>query len=325
MEDIDVIVYAGRVTTQGYLNLSELLDKNIGDASKSVFFVPITVGGDPSAGYRMSRALGHHYPEDVRIGIPSICKSAGTLMCIGGSHLVVGDRGELGPLDIQLNSKDELMGLSSGLDILQALLVLQEHMNTSFRSNLYDLKFNGKLGTRLASDIACSMATGLIAPIAQQIDPVKLGETQRLINIASAYGERLNKKFNNTSKEQIERLLWNYPAHGFVIDRKEISELFKNVSAPNETENLVFEFIYRYFGSYGFEVANNSSPKVLIFKLSELINLNSPNIPPTDGEERQNDETIREQPSDSGVETPRANESAGKGKPKRKRGSAGEQ
>jgi len=283
MEDIDVVVYAGQVNVQGYLNISQVIEQQKTPTAKKVFFIPITSGGDPNAGYRIARALGHYY-EDVYVGIPSVCKSAGTLMCIGANELVVADRGELGPLDIQMSSKDEIMGMSSGLDIMQAITALQDTLNGAFKSYLYDLRFNGRLGTKVASDIASKMAIGLVAPIAQQIDPLKLGEHQRALTIAVAYGERLNAKFYNTSREQIERLLTSYPVHGFVIDRKEVAELFKRVRSPNEAERTVFNRILNILGTdYGFEIAN-TQPKCFLSNFNSLL----PNIP-SNADLEQND------------------------------------
>ena len=40
--------------------------------------------------------------------IPRRCKSAGTLLLIGATSLIISDRGELGPLDVQLSKPDEI-------------------------------------------------------------------------------------------------------------------------------------------------------------------------------------------------------------------------
>ncbi len=277
MSEVDIVVYLGSVNVGGYLDLSKAIETMKSPDAKSVLFIPITTGGDPNAGYRIARALGHYYPEGVKIGIPSICKSAGTLMCIGGSELIIADRGELGPLDIQLSSKDELFGYSSGLDIMQALVALQETMNAAFKNYLYDLKFGGRLGTKLASDIASNMAVGLVTPIAQQIDPVKLGEHQRAMQIAVAYGERLNSKFKNTDRARIERLLVSYPAHGFVIDRKEIAEIFDNVRCPNETEGKIFQFIYdKFMPNNGLEAASANKPITWVSSVDKFLSIIDP-------------------------------------------------
>ncbi|WP_250910091.1 SDH family Clp fold serine proteinase [Escherichia coli] len=68
---------------------------------KMFFFCVATYGGDPSAGYRIGRALQHNY-EHITVLVVGPCKSAGTLMAVAAHKLVIGDMGELGPLDIQL-------------------------------------------------------------------------------------------------------------------------------------------------------------------------------------------------------------------------------
>ncbi|WP_200882874.1 S49 family peptidase domain-containing protein [Cellvibrio mixtus] len=324
MAEIDIVVYCGSVSVAGYLELTSKIEANRSNSAKKVFFIPVTTGGDPNAGYRIARALGHYYPSGVIVGIPSVCKSAGTLMCIGGSELVIGDRGELGPLDIQLSSKDELFGYSSGLDIMQALSALQETMNAAFKNYLYDLKFGGRLGTKLASDIASNMAVGLVTPIAQQIDPVKLGEHQRAMQIAVAYGERLNSKFNNTDRARIERLLISYPAHGFVIDRKEIAELFNEVRCPNDVENKVFDLLFKTFlPNYGLDVASGKH-RTIVSTWEEIVDM----IPREESDavavdtENVEVENVSNQPNEGGVddrETDAGNVEEIPGKPKRKR------
>jgi hypothetical protein len=144
-------------------------------------------------------------------------------------------------------------------------------MNSAFKNYLYDLKFGGRLGTKMASDIASNMAIGLITPIAQQIDPVKLGEHQRAMNIAIAYGERLNAKFRNTTRAKIEKLLTSYPAHGFVIDRKEVKELFTNVREPNSQEDTIFAFLLDHLiPNYGIDIASNA-PKCWVADMSSIL------------------------------------------------------
>lgn len=63
--------------------------------------------GDPNAGYRIGRALQHNY-DDVTLLVVGPCKSAGTLIAIAANKLVIGDMGELGPLDIQLKKMMKL-------------------------------------------------------------------------------------------------------------------------------------------------------------------------------------------------------------------------
>ncbi|WP_208108570.1 SDH family Clp fold serine proteinase [Candidatus Thiosymbion oneisti] len=203
------------------------------------YLVLVTLGGGANAGYRIARAFGHHYPDDFRLMIPDVCKSAGTLVAIGANELIVSDRGELGPLDVQFRKKDELFEASSGLDILQSLSAIQDQVMAIFRDYLLDISLGSGLGTKITAQLSSEMACKIVAPITSQIDPMRLGEQQRALRVATRYGERLAKKFRNTSQENIDTLLTGYPSHSFVIDRKEASELFTKVRAPNDAERNI--------------------------------------------------------------------------------------
>jgi len=237
-DDVDYWLYVGQITRTGYQALTDAIElanpseRNVSKAS----LLLVTVGGDADAAYRIARGFGHHYPDQFSILVTSECKSAGTLIAIGSSELVISDRGELGPLDVQVAKKEELFEMSSGLDIMKSLTVLKDEMRFSFRELLLDLRLGGGIGTKLAAELASEMSSNLISPVARQIDPIRLGEHQRALVVAKEYGKRLSQKFENIDDENVEKLTVDYPSHGFVIDRKEASTLFKNVRAPNDLE-----------------------------------------------------------------------------------------
>lgn len=233
--DGDVYLYHGGISHDGYSTLTDVLER-ADKTSPNVCLVLNTYGGDPNAGYRIARALNHHY-ENVEILIPSHCKSAGTLVCIGAHKLIFGDRGELGPLDIQLSKPDELFESMSGLDMFQALSALETQVLGSFRKFLMDIRGGSRLRTKLAADIAAKLADGFVQPIMAKFDPVTLGEHQRAVQIAMDYGERLDQMTKSLKPNALSRLITGYPSHAFVIDRKEAAELFNNVEAP--TNNLL--------------------------------------------------------------------------------------
>ena len=234
-EGRDYLLYFGPIDRNGYNKLSDLLESKSTDFKKCQFTL-ITNGGSPDSAYRIARALGHYYTEGVTVSVPDYCKSAGTLIVIGASDLIIGDRGELGPLDVQLQNKDEIFEMSSGLDIIQSLTVIQEQAKGAFKDYLLEMRLGAGCGTKLSTQIAAKMAIKLVSPITAQIDPNRLGEHQRALTIAVSYGERLNKKFSNTNIKNINKLLAGYPSHSFVIDRKEANELFDRVSAPDENQ-----------------------------------------------------------------------------------------
>lgn len=134
-------------------------------------------------------------------------------------------------MDVQIKKSDELVGRNSGLDILQAVNYLQNQAMNAFRTYVDQLTYEG-LSTKAASDMASKLTTGLFSPIFGQIDPMRLAEMQRATDIAYAYGQRLNEKSLNLRAGGLEKLVANYPSHGFVIDRKEARTIFTKVEKP---------------------------------------------------------------------------------------------
>jgi hypothetical protein len=237
----DCYIYVGNVNRNGY---DQITDEFIKKKTKSAYLFLATYGGDPSAGYRIARGFRHHY-EHLIIVIPTYCKSAGTLMAIGADELVIADKGELGPLDMQLKKPDELFDMSSGLDITQAMAFLRSQSTDILKSALVDLNVQLSVTTKTAAEIATKLTTGLIAPIYAQIDPYKIGESQRAVSIAFSYGKRLNDKVKNLkTDDSLRSLMLDYPSHGFVIDRKEASTLFNKVRAPSDVELKAVESLY---------------------------------------------------------------------------------
>jgi membrane-bound ClpP family serine protease len=161
--DVDAILYSGPIEMAGYVALCDLLEKRE-SKSKGVLLYLVTTGGSPNAGYRIARALCHHYgSENFRVAIPAECKSAGTLICIGANSLVFFDRGELGPLDVQFRKKDEIFEQGSGLDILRGMTYLRQEALDSFRDYLLEINAGSWLSTKTASErtLLCRSLTNM--------------------------------------------------------------------------------------------------------------------------------------------------------------------
>lgn len=224
----DLIIYSGAISRRGYEHVSRLIAEN--KKHDTAVIALATPGGDPHAGFRIARALGCTYERFYAL-VPRYCKSAGTLILLGASALYLDDMSELGPLDIQVKKGDEIIGQNSGLEFINAVNYLQNQSMTAFRDCLMELTSMG-LSTRIASDIAAKLTTGLFEPISAQVDPLKLAEMQRATEIAYEYGLRLAEKSGNIRPEGLPKLVTGYPSHGFVIDRKEAKSIFWKVMKP---------------------------------------------------------------------------------------------
>ena len=135
---------------------------------------------------------------------------------------------------MQIAKPDELGERSSGLAIEAAMEKLQEESFKLFRGYLTDIKneVGGRITAKTAADLSASMVVGLMSGIFAKIDPMTVGEDYRSTLIAEEYAQRLNMKGRNLSSIGLSMLVRGYPTHRFVIDRKEASNLFRQVSAP---------------------------------------------------------------------------------------------
>lgn len=202
-----------------------------------------TEGGIADVAYRSARILQANY-ETVSVCIPGWCKSAGTLFAIGGHELLIGDRGEMGPLDVQIAVRDEIGDRNSGLILQAALETMREESFSLFEFHMMQIKArSGNLVTfRTAADLAAQLTIGLMGPIFEQIDPIRLGDDARSQKIGYHYGMRLNLHSENLrNDEALQQLLYGYPSHSFVVDRTEAENLFRNVKPIDGTLHSLVE------------------------------------------------------------------------------------
>jgi hypothetical protein len=135
--DTDVALYNGPI---GRFLDEEVISQSLKRRRRpNLLMMLVTEGGNPDCAYRMARCLQSKY-QKFSLFVSGYCKSAGTLMAIGAHELVIGDHGELGPLDIQMTKKDELVDRQSGLTVIAALDFLREKAYSSFEQIFYDFE-----------------------------------------------------------------------------------------------------------------------------------------------------------------------------------------
>ncbi len=205
-------------------------------ALPNVVLLLMTLGGEPDAAYRLARYLQNKF-ERFSIFIPSMCKSAGTLVAIGAHEIIIGPFGELGPLDVQFYKVDELDEISSGLIAQAAISSLETTAIAMFERYFTKLqrKSGGLITLRTATNIASDFVAKLLSPVYAQINPFSIGENDLAMRVAKDYAERLtNHSGNLKSPEALQMLVEGYPAHDFVIDRAEAETLFNHVRGAND-------------------------------------------------------------------------------------------
>jgi hypothetical protein len=242
-KNADGFLYSGPINRDNADRMVKLIDCRP-ERRKDVCLFVTTFGGDPNAAYRVGRALKANYRNGKILAVlGGYCKSAGTLLALCADELAFGCFGELGPLDTQIDKPNEILGAESGLDLFQALQQMNESSFESFEQQMISIirHSSGAITTKVAAEIASSLTVGIFSPISAQVDPLRLGIARRAIQIGLAYGNRL--KSENVKARTVEKLVNDYPAHGFVIDRNEATELFKNVRGFDDGETRIFEVI----------------------------------------------------------------------------------
>ena len=234
-DNCDVLLFTGPLDLSAYRRLSH--GSGCRNRRRSVLVILITWGGDAHVAYKMGRCLQRRYQE-VRIFVAGSCKSAGTLLAISGHQLIVDDDGELGPIDVQQMRQDELWERASGLiesTAMESLGQVSWDLFERLVTEIKDMSF-GRITFKTAAEAAAPIVSGMLSPIFAQIDPLKVGETARALQIASKYAELLDKTSQNLRREllAIDKLATGYPDHGFIIDREEAETLFRNVSGPDD-------------------------------------------------------------------------------------------
>lgn len=230
--DADIFLFSGPLNRQSAYSFADRIEQAGAGGHSNVALILATYGGDADGAFIVARMLKARY-EKLLLYVFGFCKSAGTLVALGADEIIMSARGELGPLDVQLRKEDEFTQFGSGLDISKALDSLNGQAFSFFEKHFLEIKrrSGGFITTRTAADIATCLAVGLISPIAAQIDPLKLGEIHRAMDVAYRYGVLLGAE-----PATVEHLMRQYPSHTFVIDREEAANWFPRVRRPSALE-----------------------------------------------------------------------------------------
>lgn len=201
----------------------------------------MTNGGSPDSAYKIGKFLQSQYSE-ITIYVPGYCKSAGTLLAIAANTLMFGPYGELGPLDIQMEKRDDFTRLESGLNITEALITLEERAKEAYHELISEIIVNsgGIISFQMASHSAGELIGNLYGPLFAKFDPDEVGSRARAMKICEDYGIRLNNKYSNLKPGAITFLTRFYPNHRFVIDCEEAKFHFMRVQIEStELKNLI--------------------------------------------------------------------------------------
>jgi hypothetical protein len=181
-------------------------------------------GGYAKAAFQIASLFRQHGEGFVAV-VPRYAKSAATLVTLGAESLLLGEYGELGPLDAQFIDA-EREDVRSALDEVHSL----ERLNAFAMAAVDELmtlllnRTGKKVDTVLPH--ALRFVADMSRPLFEKIDTVHYTQVSRVLKEAEEYAVRLLiPKYSLRDAQRIARhLVEHYPVHDFVIDRDEAEE-----------------------------------------------------------------------------------------------------
>jgi hypothetical protein len=198
-------------------------------------------GGWVHSAYQIVELLRLH-TERLNACVPFWAKSAATLLSIGADKIVLGERAELGPLDVQMYEEKQA-GRGERTSALNPFKTLEQLQNFSldalssamgFIVDVYGMSYDDSLRHAVA------FVEATTGPLVGRLDPEKLGEYNRELTVAVEYGTRLLSRYGghdkHAAKRLAEQLVFGYPSHDYIIDYRELEDLGLDVELFGEAE-----------------------------------------------------------------------------------------
>lgn len=211
-------------------------------------------GGHADCAYQIAK-LFRRRCKQLNMIVPLMAKSAATLMCLAADTIYMGERAELGPLDVQIKDVVEKGPRQfSPIDEFKSLDYLKEYAISLLDYYAIALVERSGMSLKEAFREAIPATTNLLTPLYSKVDPSKIGSFKRSLAEGEEYAKRLLKlrKPPYTNPDKIAtNLVWKYPAHDFVIDRAEATDLGLPVAHLSEADDDMFFDVLMTIYDYG--------------------------------------------------------------------------
>jgi len=191
-----------------------------------------STGGNVYSAYKIVQVIRSE-TNAVTIVVPLMAKSAATLMALSADTIVMGPQSELGPLDLPVEHPTAAVSISS-LDAVQAVEYFASVVSSQARLLTEQIRDEiGGVTQKDAIEMALHTTVAYLTPIVQQLDPQIVHNSYRELQIAGRYAKELLQAYmfkddpaaRRRAEEIAEKLVWDYPSHGFAISRGAAKDL----------------------------------------------------------------------------------------------------
>jgi hypothetical protein len=234
-----LVFFAGIFPNSVIAIRNEILDfKKKNPDIKEVDFILNSPGGLADDAYRLIRTLRKNF-ESVNVIIPFWAKSAATILSLGGTKIIMDEFGEFGPLDAQIAKAREdgpAYDRESALNDEHSVSILENRYKLMYEQMFIRLYEHEKINiqkTELSEQLLKNLSR-FFKPLLSQINPYKLGEKKRTLDIGAQYAKRILLQFGSpknedSARELIDYLIHECPDHGYVIDKNVMENFVSNI------------------------------------------------------------------------------------------------
>lgn len=209
--------------------LSEV-EKQCAELNKLKLYLLVnSPGGVPECCYNIAHMIQAYF-SDIKVFIPQVALSGGTLLALTGNKLVMGAASRLSPIDVQVAYGNSTV---SAYSMGKALSRLEHYFST-----------------RTVDEAAYPYRA-----MADKLDPVILEDwTTSLLEIGGYAHELLEAaKYPKEKRETIiKELVLTDKTHSYVIHRERAVSLGLNVSR-DEDDSAILNIMRQWLGTYAFE------------------------------------------------------------------------
>jgi hypothetical protein len=229
-------------------------------------------GGHAEYAYQLSKLFRRHCKQ-LNIIVPIAAKSAATLMCLAADRVFMGERSELGPLDVQITDPfDKGLDSFSPINEFKSMEFLRDYAIQMLEYYAIALVERAGMSVKEAFHEAMPAVANTMSPMYAKIDPSKIGGYRRSLAVAEEYAKRLLNSRSVVNGDAIaEKLVWKYPSHDFIIDRREAKELglpivFLDTKQDDAFVEIVRNVLRTGESIYGFRKADEKKRKTTTTK-----------------------------------------------------------
>lgn len=215
-----------------YRHLLELPEED--SARRTLDLLIYSRGGNVSVPWRIVSML-REFAGRFNVLIPFRAHSAATMIAIGADDIVMGRKGELGPIDPSLNRR----GVPEGTGAPQQISVEDVTSYISFMRN--------RAGLNDQSAVA-----QVVSQLANHLEPLTIGQVNRLYSHIRLVARKLlssreEKLDESKAAAVIDALTEKLYSHGHALGRTEAHELgLPVVNADDTTERLIWDLYEDY-------------------------------------------------------------------------------